>query len=97
VFGESRQLGEGRVVPYVRFFAIDAVLTSATSDDGKVLAKAIALFSDSERAVRWKAGHFLSKATRAQLDASLPYAATSRLGALTAWLVDLEDNLNTMK
>jgi hypothetical protein len=40
---------------YVRFFALDSVITCATATDGALVAAAVKLVGDPEDAVRWKA------------------------------------------
>jgi len=50
----------GHPLRYVRFFALDAVLASATSEDGVAVATAIGLINDPDDAVRWKALTFLA-------------------------------------
>ena len=45
---------------YVRFFALDSVMTCATESDGPLLAAATTLLADSEDAVRWKTVRLLS-------------------------------------
>jgi hypothetical protein len=71
---------------YVRFFAVDAVLSAATSDHGKLIAKAIDLIEDPDGAVRWKATQLLARASDMQLAAAVPYLRDERLRILTAWL-----------
>jgi hypothetical protein len=54
---------------YVRCFAVDAVLASATAEDGAAVAAAVGLIDDPDDAVRWKALTFLAWASADQLAA----------------------------
>lgn len=65
----------------VRFFAIDALLSSAGADNGDAIASVIRRMDDSESAVRWKAMDFLCRATRAQLHAALEYVSINDPGS----------------
>jgi hypothetical protein len=78
---------------YVRFFAVDAVLAAATPRDGEVIAKAVALIQDAEEAVRWKVLRLLSRASKAQLEAALPYVSVGEVGACLHWLLTAGDAL----
>lgn len=75
----------GHPLRYVRFFALDAVLTSATADDGAAVATAIGLINDPDDAVRWKALTFLAWASADQLAASVAHLRPPLRG-LTEWL-----------
>lgn len=44
---------------YVRFFALDSVISCATSRDGPLVAAAVKLVDDPDDAVRWKIVEFL--------------------------------------
>jgi hypothetical protein len=69
-----------------RFDALDAALTSASDEDGAVLAKAIMLVADPDDAVRWKALQFLARSTPDQLAASVSFLMDDHVAALVAWL-----------
>jgi hypothetical protein len=57
---------------HVRFFAIDCLLTIATSNDGDAIALVVPMIiDDPESAVRWKAFDFFIRASRPQLIAAL--------------------------
>jgi hypothetical protein len=71
---------------YVRFFAVDAVLSSATARHGPAIAAAISLIGDSDEAVRWKAIRLLANAGESELEASRPYLSTPELHELVRWL-----------
>lgn len=75
---------------YVRFFAVDTVLVCATEEHGEAIARTIGLLLDGDDAVRWKALMFVAKASRGQLSASLPYQSNRELGALTSWILGLD-------
>jgi hypothetical protein len=60
-------------VKAVRFFAIDAILSSATEANKHEVALVIPLIDDAEAAVRWKAMEFLARASSAQLQPALDY------------------------
>lgn len=71
---------------YVRFFAIDAVLSNAEAEDGRSVAKVISLLADPDEGVRWKVLRFLSQATTAQLTAGARDLAPPSSARLTNWL-----------
>ncbi len=75
----------GHPLRYVRFFALDAVLASATAEDGAAVASAIGLINDPDDAVRWKALTFLAWASADQLAASVAHLRPPLRG-LTEWL-----------
>jgi hypothetical protein len=70
----------------VRFWAVDAVLVGAGTHHGELIAKAIALIADPERAVRWNVLRFLARSPQANLNASEPYIENVELRELTRWL-----------
>lgn len=57
----------------VRFWIIDCVLLWAGPSKQRELSKAVRLIDDREKAVRWKAMVFLSRASRDQLEAALAW------------------------
>lgn len=72
---------------YVRFFAVDVALASATSQDGEALGKAVALIDDPEESVRWKVLHFLARASNEQLAAALPFITREDVASRLSWLL----------
>lgn len=72
---------------YVRFFALDAILASASEDRGDALAAAVSLVEDIEAAVRWKALQFLARAEPGQLRGSLHAMQDTKLCGLVEWLI----------
>jgi hypothetical protein len=74
---------------YVRFFAIDCVLTCATEDDALELASVVMLLRDPESSVRWKTLGFLTRAADFQLRGALNrlLGLDERLGEGLAWLM----------
>jgi hypothetical protein len=74
-------------IRYARFFAIDAVLVTATPAHGRLLAAAVQRVTDADDAVRWKATHLLAHASTPQLTAAVPYLRDERLRVLTTWLL----------
>jgi hypothetical protein len=72
---------------YVRFFLVDAVLASATSRDGDAIARAVSKLRDPDEAVRWKALHFLAKASEDQLAAGSDCLADPELRSQLQWLL----------
>lgn len=102
----ASELGE-RVVPllgdlsgllrhrlrYVRAFALDAVLVAASPNNGGVIAEAVRLIDDEDEGVRWKAMHFLSRASVQQLRASVRYLTDIRHAALVRWLLEVTSNV----
>ena len=73
---------------YARFFALDAVLVAASVTHGPVIAEAIRLIDDEDDAVRWKAMHFLSRATTHQLRAGVRHLNELTIARLVKWLLD---------
>src|SRR4051795_9082903 len=71
---------------YVRFFALDAVLTAATTQHGRLLAQAITLTTDPDAAVRWKATRMIAAASVPQLEAAIPHVADDNARVLIGWL-----------
>lgn len=102
----ASELGE-RVVPllrdlsgllrhrlfYVRAFALDAILLAASPNNGDVIAEAVRLIDDEAEGVRWKAIHFLSRASVQQLRASVRYLTDIRHAALVRWLLEVTSNV----
>lgn len=76
----------------VRFDILDAVLVAASRSDGEVIARAIALIDDRDRAVRSKTLNFLARADREQLVAGLPHVADREVSAGLGWLVEVEES-----
>ena len=74
----------------VRFFALDAILAAATESDGPVVAWAVQCIHDGDSKVRWKTLVFLSRASDAQVRASLPHLE-SELATIIAWLLDVSE------
>lgn len=72
---------------YVRFFVIDAILATATSEDGNAVARAVSKLRDPDEAVRWKALRFLAKASEAQLAAASDYLNDVELRSQLQWLL----------
>jgi hypothetical protein len=62
-------------IPNVRFYAIDAILSCATPENGEPLACVVDLLGDPEAVVRWKATDFVARASPEQLRAALEYRA----------------------
>lgn len=73
-----------------RFFALDAVLSSAMSKDGAVVSRAVMRIRDTDRAVRWKAMQFLSRADADVLRSSIPFISDPEVGELIVWLTNEE-------
>lgn len=67
---------------YVRFFAIDSVLTCATSKEDKAIVAVILMLNDNDASVRWKAIDFLSRATGEQLRAAHNHFMKSNLNSV---------------
>jgi hypothetical protein len=71
---------------YVRFFALDAVLSIASSSDGPLLGAALGLLDDDHSAVRWKAMHLLAVLSPQELDAARRFVEdTNDLRMLLEW------------
>ena len=102
----ASELGE-RVVPlvgdlagllhhrlaYVRAFALDAILMAASPNNGDVVAEAVRLIDDPDEGVRWKTVQFLSRASVAQLRASVKHLTDIRHATLTRWLLEVTSNV----
>jgi hypothetical protein len=68
---------------YVRFFALDSVLSAADTRHGAVLTRAAELIADPDDAVRWKTMHLLARATDTQISA-IDGPVGQRVGGLIA-------------
>lgn len=75
---------------WVRHSVLDAVLLSASEDDGATVAKAVARMEDPTEGVRRTALNLLARASVQQLAPSVPFLDDARLRALVSWLVDPE-------
>ncbi len=75
-----------------RFFALDAVLTSASEENGPLIAQAVMLIADPDSAVRWKALQFLSDAAPDQLMAARKYLSADQISASVRWLIGDPEN-----
>lgn len=76
----------------VRYDILDAVLAAATAGDGEVIARAVGLIDDRDRAVRSKTLNFLARADREQLVAGLPHVADREVSSGLGWLVEVEES-----
>lgn len=74
-----------------RFFALDAVMTSASPSDGRIVAEAIALIDDEQSAVRMKAMRLLAVVSAPVLRAGLAHLPPGRLRDLTAWSAEVAE------
>jgi hypothetical protein len=72
---------------YVRFYALDIVLVNASTWHGELIATAIGLIQDSDKGVRWKSMHFISKASTDQLRAGRRHLTHHALAANLNWLL----------
>ncbi|MDB4965773.1 MAG: hypothetical protein JWN44_1462 [Myxococcales bacterium] len=79
----------GNLLPYARFFAIDAIL-GANGDDAEAVASVIRLVDDADSGVRWKVVQFLSRASRQQLEAAASLLEDPLASALRRFLDDNE-------
>lgn len=79
-----------------RFFAVSATLAAASSSDGALLAKAIALISDADEAVRWQVLRMLTRIPSGLLQTAEPYISNNRLRELVNWLVEYGDDLTQL-
>lgn len=73
----------------VRFDVLDCVLLCATALHGEMIARAIDLINDRDASVRWKALGFISRTTKAQLRASLPFLGREMRPHI-AWLASVK-------
>lgn len=81
-------------LPYVRFFALDAVLVLAPPQRGDLIAAAVQLIDDLDEGVRWKTMQFLMRATAPQLRASLRHFRDFAMAAHVKWLLKVVDTVN---
>jgi len=58
---------------YVRYFAVDCMLTCTTRENGRELGAVIAMLADTDAVVRWEVLNFMSRATRQQLQGALEF------------------------
>ncbi len=79
---------------YVRFFAIDSILTCATAEDAVIIAKAVSLLADPEQSVRWKAMDFLMRATQVQLRAAGSHSSVTNFHNFFTWIAVLVEDEN---
>jgi HEAT repeat protein len=100
------ELGEGAAVllyevrrlldsPFrnARFFAIDAILSVASEDDGLLISKAISLLGDGDEAVRWKVLRLLSVIDLKRLSSAVSCLTDARLKNLIEWLLGHKNDL----
>lgn len=80
-------------LPYVRAFALDAILMAASPQNGDVIAEAVYLVDDPDEGVRWKAMHFLSRASVQQLRASVRNLTDIKHASLVRWLLDVTSSV----
>lgn len=80
-------------LPYVRAFTLDAILVAASPHNGDVIAEAVGRVDDEDEGVRWKAMHFLSRASVQQLRASVRYLTDIAHAALVRWLLEVTSNV----
>jgi hypothetical protein len=76
----------GHPLREARFDALDAALTAASVEHGAILAKAVMLVKDADKAVRGKALSFLANSTSDQLTAAIPYLEDCHVADLATWL-----------
>lgn len=76
---------------YVRYFAMDCILTCTTRENENELAAVVSMLDDTDAAVRWGVLNFMSRATSSQLQGALAYFQRVNPGSLHAvglrWLV----------
>jgi hypothetical protein len=77
---------------YVRFFAIDVVLSCAGARDGDLVATVITMLNDRDDAVRWKSLCFLAKASIGQILSCLDEFDDDDFRVLVKWFIDIENN-----
>lgn len=82
--------------PYVRYYAIDSVLTSSTASHGSTIAKAILLLSDPDpdpdHVIRRKVLELLANARIDQLQAGIAYVESEPLLGQLRWLTSTRDS-----
>jgi hypothetical protein len=78
---------------FVRAFALDAILVAASPSNGDIIAQAVRAIDDEDEGVRWKAMHFLARASVQQLRASVKYLTDIRHAALVRWLLEVTSDL----
>jgi hypothetical protein len=80
----------------VRFWSIDCVLLWAGTFNGRELATTVRLLGDPEKAVRWKAMSFLSRASTQQLASALTWLLKEEPESTDAhglqWLLGAEND-----
>ena len=75
-----------------RFDALDAAITAVSPEHGAILAKAVMLVADADKAVRWKALRFLANSTQDQLTAAVPCLGDRHVADLVTWLASAGSN-----
>jgi len=72
----------------VRFDAIDSILANASTDDGRVIAKCVALLLDPETSVQWKCLNFIRRIGKAHLEAAEKCADEEWIRQNLRWLIN---------
>ena len=80
ILGEVSKL-LGHRSEYVRYFAIDCVLSASNRDDGELIATAISLLRDPSAAVRRKMMDFLARVPVDRLSSTLKISGAGKLKA----------------
>lgn len=75
--------------PYVRYLALEVVLNCSDHSDGRLIASAMQLVADGDRAVRMNAMRFLANATTEQLDAGAACLDDGPIKDGARWLSDV--------
>lgn len=77
---------------YVRFFAIDVVLTCATAGSGAAaIADVISMLDDADPAVRWKVLSFLARASSDQIISAKQFLKTDIENEMVSWFLVVEN------
>lgn len=72
-----------------RYYAIEAVMVAASTEQGELIAKAVMLVDDPDEAVRRLATRLLARATPQQLAGAVP-CLPDPVAGLTEWLLNGE-------
>ncbi len=74
---------------YVKYYALEAVLTGATVENGAIVGRAVALIDNPDNVVRWKVVELLSRSANAILAAAQSHVDDVQIRHLLAWLIGI--------
>jgi len=82
-------------VAEVRYEIVNAILYSASADDGELVAAALRTAGDPDPLVRSRVPWLLAHARLEMLAAAVPYCQGEPIGVLLEWLLEVDQTLDT--